>query len=85
MWPVVATSSPQRYRTRRAVLYSVSERDNPTHIKVFEIYRNVDAYKSHLESAHFKNYKLATETMVKALKLVPTVPVILGKARQDDN
>jgi hypothetical protein len=61
VWPVVATSSPQRYRTRRAVLYSVSERDNPTHIKVFEIYRNVDAYKSHLESAHFKKYKLATE------------------------
>jgi quinol monooxygenase YgiN len=64
------------------VLYSVSERDNPTHIKVLEIYRDVDAYKSHLESAHFKKYRLATKNMRKALKLVPTVPVILGtKAR----
>src|SRR3954470_22933945 len=32
------------------VLYAVSEKDNPTHVRVFEIYRDVDAYKSHLES-----------------------------------
>src|SRR5688572_15406349 len=38
------------------VLYAVSEKDNPTRIRVFEIYRDVDAYKSHLESAHFNKY-----------------------------
>jgi quinol monooxygenase YgiN len=60
------------------VLYAVSEKDNPTHIRVFEIYRDVDAYKSHLESAHFKKYKATSEKMVKSLKLVQTAPIMLG-------
>jgi quinol monooxygenase YgiN len=64
------------------VLYAVSEKDNPTHVRVFEIYRDTDAYKSHLESAHFKKYKATTEKMVKSLKLVQTAPIMLGaKAR----
>ena len=64
------------------VLYAVSEKDNPAHIRVFEIYRDTDAYKSHLESAHFKKYKATTEKMVKSLKLVQTTPIMLGaKAR----
>jgi quinol monooxygenase YgiN len=64
------------------VLYAVSERDNPAQVKVFEIYRNADAYKSHLESAHFKKYKATTEKMVKSLRLIQTTPIILGaKAR----
>ncbi|HEY6259307.1 MAG TPA: putative quinol monooxygenase [Xanthobacteraceae bacterium] len=64
------------------VLYAVSEKDNPTRIRVFEIYRDTDAYRSHLESAHFKKYKATTEKMVKSLKLVQTTPIMLGaKAR----
>ena len=64
------------------VLYAVSERDAPTHVRVFEIYRDVDAYRSHLETAHFKKYKTTTEKMVKSLKLVQTTPIMLGtKAR----
>jgi quinol monooxygenase YgiN len=60
------------------VLYAVSERDNPTHIRVFEIYRDIDAYKSHLRSVHFKKYKATKEKMVKSLKLVQTIPIMLG-------
>ena len=60
------------------VLYAVSEKDNPTHVRVFEIYRDADAYRSHLESAHFKKYKATTEKMVKSLKLVQTAPIMLG-------
>jgi quinol monooxygenase YgiN len=64
------------------VLYAVSEKDNPTRVRVFEIYRDTDAYKSHLESAHFKKYKATTEKMVKSLQLVQTTPIMLGaKAR----
>jgi hypothetical protein len=33
--------------------------------------------KSHLESAHFRKYKVATEKMVKSLKLIPAAPVML--------
>ena len=60
------------------VLYAVSERDNPAHIRVFEIYQDVDAYRSHLETAHFRKYKATTEKMVKSLKLVQTNPIMLG-------
>ena len=64
------------------VLYAVSEKDNPAHVRVFEIYRDVEAYRSHLETAHFKKYKTTTAKMVKSLKLVQTTPIMLGtKAR----
>ena len=61
------------------VLYAVTEKDNPTRVRVFEIYRDMAAYTSHLESAHFKKYKATTEKMVKSLKLVRTVPIMLGE------
>jgi quinol monooxygenase YgiN len=60
------------------VLYAVSEQDNPTHVRVFEIYRDTDAYKAHLETVHFKKYKASTEKMVRSLKLVVTSPIMLG-------
>ena len=60
------------------VLYAVSEKDNPTHVKVFEIYRDRSAYEAHLGSDHFKKYKTTTEKMVKSLKLVQATPIMLG-------
>ena len=59
-------------------LYAVSEKDNPTHITVFEIYANEDAYKAHLETPHFKKYKSATKDMVKSLELVAVIPIALA-------
>jgi quinol monooxygenase YgiN len=60
------------------VLYAVSEKDNPTHVRVFEIYRDRNAYEAHLGSDHFRKYKTTTEKMVKSLKLVQTTPIMLG-------
>lgn len=60
------------------VLYAVVDKDSPTHVRVFEIYADTDAYQSHLQSAHFKKYKSTTEKMVKSLRLVQTVPIMLG-------
>jgi quinol monooxygenase YgiN len=60
------------------VLYAVSEKDNPTHVRVFEIYRDRNAYEAHLASDHFKKYKATTQDMVKSLKLVQTTPIMLG-------
>jgi quinol monooxygenase YgiN len=60
------------------ILYAVADKDSPTHVRVFEIYADTDAYQSHLQSAHFKKYKRTTEKMVKSLKLVQTVPIMLG-------
>jgi quinol monooxygenase YgiN len=59
------------------VLYAVSEKGNPTHVKVFEIYRDRSAYEAHLGSDHFKKYKATVENMVKSLKLVQATPIAL--------
>ena len=60
------------------VLYAVSEKDNPTHVRVFEIYRDRNAYEAHLASDHFKKYKTTVEKMVKSLKLIQATPIMLG-------
>ncbi|SEP32763.1 Quinol monooxygenase YgiN [Rhodospirillales bacterium URHD0017] len=59
-------------------LYAVAEKDNPARIFVFEMYADPHAYRTHLETAHFKKYKADTQEMVKSLKLVDTVPIVLG-------
>jgi quinol monooxygenase YgiN len=59
------------------VLYSVSNKDNPVHVTVFEIYRDREAYLSHLQAPHFLKYKATVEKMVKSLKLIPVEPVML--------
>jgi quinol monooxygenase YgiN len=60
-------------------LYAVADKENPPHVFVFEMYADLDAYKSHLETAHFKKYKAITQDMVKSLKLRDTVPILLGR------
>ena len=60
------------------VLYSVSNKDNPTHVTVFEIYRDREAYLAHLQAPHFLKYKATVEKMVESLKLVPVEPIMLG-------
>lgn len=65
-------------RVEPGVLYAVAHKDDPARITVFEIYKDIDAYKAHLEAPHFKKYKATTEKMVKSLKLMPVAPVMLG-------
>ncbi len=60
------------------VLYAVSEKGDPTHVKVFEVYRDRSAYEAHLGSDHFKKYKTTVEKMVKSLKLIQLTPIMLG-------
>lgn len=59
-------------------LYSVSNKDNPAHVTVFEIYRDRDAYLAHLQAAHFLKYKATVEKMVESLKLILVDPVMLA-------
>ena len=59
-------------------LYAVSEKDDPTHITILEIYADTAAYKAHLQTPHFMKYKTGTKNMVKSLELVETVPLVPG-------
>jgi quinol monooxygenase YgiN len=60
------------------VLYAVSEKDDPARIRVFEIYTDERAYKTHLETPHFRKFRDATEKMVKSRRLLDAVPIVLG-------
>lgn len=51
-------------------IYPLYQKDNPTQVRILEIYANREAYELHLKSAHFLKYKTSTQAMVKSLKLV---------------
>lgn len=59
-------------------LYAMSEKDNPTHFTILEIYADSAAYQSHIQTPHFLKYKTDTKDIIKSLKLVETVPLIPG-------
>ena len=59
-------------------LHAVAERDRPSHVRVFEIYRDVAAYEAHLAAPHFRKYKATVENMVLSLRLVPVQPIVHG-------
>ncbi|GAB2522468.1 putative quinol monooxygenase [Spirosoma aerophilum] len=59
-------------------LYAMSEKDNPTHITILEIYADSAAYKAHIQTPHFLKYKTGTKDMVKSLELIETVPLVPG-------
>jgi len=46
------------------------QKENPTQVRILEIYASREAYDSHLKTLHFQKYKTTTLKMVKSLKLV---------------
>jgi quinol monooxygenase YgiN len=60
------------------MLHAVAAKDDPARITVFEVYRDIEAYRAHLDAPHFKTYKATVEPMVKSLKLTQMTPVVLG-------
>ena len=57
-------------------LYAVSEKENPNHITILEIYKDMNAYRSHIQTPHFLKYKDGTLHMVKSLELIETDPLM---------
>ena len=69
-------------------IFPMYQRENPTEVRILEIYASRAAYESHIQSPHFQKYKTTTLPMVKSLKLVDmealdpaTMPTIFGKMR----
>lgn len=56
-------------------IYPMAVIKDNNQIKILEIYRNQEAYKKHIKSAHFKKYKEGTLHMVKSLDLVDTYQI----------
>lgn len=51
-------------------IFPMFQNEKPNQIRILEIYKNKEAYESHLQTPHFKHYKSTTLQMVKSLKLV---------------
>jgi quinol monooxygenase YgiN len=64
------------------MLYAVYEKERPTHVSVFEIYANVDAYNFHIKTPHFLKYKATVQDMVKSLELIDVSPIALEAKSQ---
>ena len=60
--------------------YAVADKTNSSHITILEIYADTSAYKSHIETPHFKKYKEAVKNMVKSLELVDVN--LIGSAKK---
>ena len=64
------------------VLYAVFEKDDPARVRVFEVYADETAYRTHLQTPHFWTFQADTETMIRSCRLLDAVPIVLGaKAR----
>jgi quinol monooxygenase YgiN len=59
-------------------LYAIADKDNPARITMFEIYTDAEAYRTHLETLHFRNFRDITDKMVRSRKLSDAVPLVLG-------
>lgn len=67
-------------------IYPMFQKENPTQVRLLEIYADEAAYKAHLQTPHFKHYKESTLPMVKELRLIDmealdpdSMPLVFGK------
>ena len=56
-------------------LFPMQSADNPTQIRIVEIYASATAYQQHLKTEHFQHYKQGTAKMVKRLILHDMKPL----------
>jgi quinol monooxygenase YgiN len=76
---ILATEQEASVRKEPGVLmlHSVQIAEDPTQIRLLEVYASRAAYEAHIRAPHFLTYKSATETMVRSLRLVETRPILL--------
>lgn len=51
-------------------IFPMFQKKDSTQIRILEMYKDTDSYKSHLKTPHFLKYKTSTLKMVKSLQLI---------------
>lgn len=71
------------------VIFPMFQKENPTRVRILEIYANRAAYEQHLKTPHFQKYKTTTLKMVKSLNLADmevidgaTMPLMFKKLKK---
>ncbi|HLG41121.1 MAG TPA: carboxymuconolactone decarboxylase family protein [Chitinophagaceae bacterium] len=69
-------------------IFPMYQKENPTQVRIVEMYASKAAYESHLKTPHFLQYKTSTLKMVKSLKLadmestdIETMPEMFKKLK----
>lgn len=62
--------------------YAVADKKDASNITILEMYADTAAYKSHIETSHFKKYKQTVKDMVKSLEFTDVTPI--GSAKKPD-
>lgn len=52
-------------------IFPMYQQENPTQLRLLEIYADRQAYEQYLKTPHFQKYKTSTLSMMKSLKLIP--------------
>ncbi len=55
-------------------IYAVALKDQPNHLRFFEIYADEQAYQRHRATPHFQKYVTTTQTAITARRLIETAP-----------
>lgn len=58
-------------------LSAVSLKDDPSTIRILEVYASSQAYEAHLKTPHFLKYKSETAGMVVSLTLIDVDPIMM--------
>jgi quinol monooxygenase YgiN len=61
---------------------AVADKKDSTSITILEVYADITAYQSHIQTAHFKKYKETVKDMVQSLELMDTN--LVCSAKKDD-
>lgn len=71
------------------VIFPMFQKENPTQVRILEIYASRAAYEQHLKTPHFQKYKTTTLKMVKSLNLADmevideaTMPLMFKKLKK---
>ena len=60
-----------------SVFYAVYDKERPNNVTIFEIYTNVAAYESHIQTADHIKYISSVKNMVQSLVLTDVIPIAL--------
>ena len=74
---ILKESAETSMRLEKGVIaiFPMFQKENPTQIRILEVYLNKESYEAHLQTLHFKHYKTTTLKMIKSLKLVEMQPI----------
>lgn len=69
--------SALRYEEGVLAYTAVQDKNTPNRITIVETYASTAAYQSHIQTEHFKKYKLTVTDMVKELELTDVTPIAI--------